>query len=564
MKRIFTLLVGLLIISNTNGQSLYDQLSSFNFNWDKYQNQIPQTDWQADLSEAQWVQMHLGLVIPILKENTLKYNIQQREKREFLIGRLEEYSKAACFPINQQKIGRAPVFIDENQTHCAVAFLLKETGNGDLAKEISQEFNLEWIKDIRNEDLLQWQEGSGFTLEELKLIQGAYDNYTFNGRMRADRFDIPQEPKVGVDYYAFDNLHRMEIDTADLPLFWMKGEGENGILDGKWIQNAGNGNLWIEGYFSHGNRTGQWKEFYKGTKILCRTENWRDHKLNGLRKRFNREGQLIEVIEFVNGNAISKINFDLEKGLQFIRKPLGENLMETEIFNQNGRLVAKGKEEIHNPGNLQWFQDIELTALNQFALNARESSVLEFNIYSSQHHSSPKASYQNQVLVEYKRQGNWVFYRESWDKAEENQKINKIIKDYPHFATEISKTFSRINSKINKDQFDSITINFVNNNAVEFIGKGLEKKFHLHFAYHLNDDNPREMASPNLIKTILTGDRISNGTIAEQGEYNEQDEKSGVWYYFNSNGQCYRMENYEVENHNKRFFGQPEIVSGGF
>ena len=60
---------------------------------------------------------------------------------------------------------------------------------------------------------------------------------------------------------------------------WLFGEGKNGKLHGRWIQNYRSGKPWIAGYFNHGQRSGQWKEYYQGTTKLCRTENWRNDKL---------------------------------------------------------------------------------------------------------------------------------------------------------------------------------------------------------------------------------------------------------------------------------------------
>lgn len=546
MKKLLAFLLCFLWLSSSFAQSLFDQLYAYNFNWEKHKSQLPEGDAYTISNEVEMVQLHLSFVLPILKENSLKYRPQEREKRALLIAHLEEYKNEGCFPINYQRIGRVPVFIDQHQTHCAVAYLLKQTGKEDLAKGISKEYNLAWLKDMQSQELVDWQKSSGFSLEELKLIQGAYDNYHLFGRTRPDRFEIPQEPQVGTEFLLA--RERVGLKSLIKPGLWLYGEGENGVLNGKWLQHSANGKLWIEGFFSNGKRSGQWKEYYKGTDILCRTENWRDHKLNGLRKRFNREGELIEIIDFKNGKAISKINNDLEKGLQYIRIPNSDNSsMKTKVFSLNGTLLAFGNEEVHNPGNLQWFQDIELTALNYFALEnqwGRGSFSIagNSNLTAGSQLGIPSPS-----LVEFKKFGTWTFYRERWTGLKTIDSSNLVLATYPHFGDEIISSFKEINEKISNCLLDSVEMKFNDNKPLEFIAEAGET-FHLFIKYHpkeivhtlnLNYYNSRRHR-PNVIPKEIN-------TIAEKGEFDENGEKKGVWRYYNKKGEMYRMEDYRVE-----------------
>ena len=146
---------------------------------------------------------------------------------------------------------------------------------------------------------------------------------------------------------------------------WLSGEGKNGVLHGKWIQNAAPDVPWIEGYFTNGMRSGKWKEYYQGTNILCRTEYWENDTLNGVRTRFDKEGKIIEEITFKKGVAAMKVNTDHRSGLKYNRQQSDSTTVYTTIVNLEGTLLAEGKESIFNPsGRLKWFQNIELTALN--------------------------------------------------------------------------------------------------------------------------------------------------------------------------------------------------------
>jgi hypothetical protein len=83
---------------------------------------------------------------------------------------------------------------------------------------------------------------------------------------------------------------------------------------------------------------------------------------------------VIETILFKNGQAVTKTNIDHEKALRHVRTPLDSATVYTEVFTEEGSLIAAGKERIHNPEGLQWFQNIELTALNTFAITARDGA----------------------------------------------------------------------------------------------------------------------------------------------------------------------------------------------
>jgi hypothetical protein len=91
-------------------------------------------------------------------------------------------------------------------------------------------------------------------LDELKLIQGAYDFYLPNAFLLPNKYEVPQKPEQVVRY--FDGKTKK---------VWCLGEGSDGDLHGKWIQNYSASLPWIEGYFEHGKRSGRWKEYYKGT-----------------------------------------------------------------------------------------------------------------------------------------------------------------------------------------------------------------------------------------------------------------------------------------------------------
>lgn len=539
MKILFLLLALGTSIHCSAKKNYFQQLCDFNPNWKNYEAQITNLDYQEFQTDREYVQSHLTSVLKILRSNPTNQLTQtQYASRIHLIQVLDHYCISGNFPINYHRKKRIPVFIDENNTHCAVGYLLRETGNESIAKRIAATDNYIWVKDIKDPELLEWQEHIGFTLEELKLIQGAYDFYLEDALLLPNRLEIPQKPEV----------IQLFFDQSDFSGFniWCKGEGRNGVLNGKWIQNYAYAQPWITGNYINGERTGKWQEFYQGTTQLCRTEHWKDDQLNGLRTRFDRQGKVIEKIYFEDGKAITKINYDMGYNPKtYVRRPIDSTTVETQVFDHTGKCIAKGKELIYNPGNLQWFQNIELTALNTFSISAES---LQTNVdYSngnsnSREFHSPK-SFQTPSLVEYKKFGNWTYYRENAtdlskfiETLVEENKIN-LQAQFPYFI-ESNWTISR-NLPFAKetDSYDSLVVVFSDNKIQDLEMMGAMKYEHYKLIHRINF--VQEFESPRYIRYSDHHSRPSFDNpiqLEAIGKVDDKGNKCGEWTYFNPNG----------------------------
>ena len=518
MKKLIPLLLVILFTQEINAHTFYEQLCKFNPNWKKYSSQAPKGKAKVFSSDKELIQAHLTNVISILKSNTVSHlDKEQMETRVHLIEVLNQYKDAGEFPQNYYREERIPVFIDEHKTHCAVGYLLQQTGYENIANRIASTNNYIWVKDIKDEALLKWQKKSGFTLEELKLIQGAYDFYMPNAFTLPNKYEVPQKPVCIVSYFD---------DKDKNPKIWLKGEGKNGVLNGLWEQNYSEEFPWIVGYFENNKRTGQWKEYYQGTDKLCRTENWRDDKLNGIRRRFNREGEIIEEILFKDGNAITKINYDLDNSLKWIREPLDSNLIWTEVFTFGGAPIASGHERVSNPGNLLWFQNIELTALNSAAITSRDISVESPSLNQVRLFSNPP-------LVEYKKEGDWIYYKQYANKTKNITGLELSIRDYEHFGKELVTPIQEFDRKNIIHNYDSIKATYQNNNMINFYGYGPFNHIHLGIDYQQTLD---VYDYQNSFKT--------NYIVKEIGQYNGLNQKIGVWKHFNHNQELYKTENF--------------------
>ncbi len=530
--------------------TLFEQLCAFNPNWKNYPQKVPAEREHVFLSDKQYIQTHLEFVLSTLKSADLsKLTTDQREMRMHLIEVLSDYRLQGIFPVNYHRSERIPVFIDEMDRHCAVGYLMQQTGYENLARQISKADNYIWVKDLNGEEVLKWQSMSGFTLDELKLIQGAYDSYMPFALEQPNRIEIPQKPEVICMNFKQKDLARSNSKTG-IDRIWIRGEGKDGVLHGRWEQNYSPTLPWIIGFYQDGEREGKWLEYYQGTDDLCRTEHWKDDKLNGIRTRFNREGNVIEEIQFENGAAILKTNYELNQSLKYVRKPLGENKVWTEIYSLDGILIAAGHESIHNPGNLQWFQNIELTALNTMSLASQSYSQTHVNGSANTAENAVRL-YDEPPLVEYIKQGDWVYLVDLLKNYEElrsiGQGVNLFSRRFSHFGVDIVLRTNHFANTSEIPEFDSLRVNYSEGNVSVFNGFYSKQRFRMEFEWY-----PEEEYLQLDNYSYFDGSRFHQGRLRSApirrmksvGFVNEQDEKIGKWQYFNVFGQLSRTEEF--------------------
>jgi hypothetical protein len=142
------------------------------------QNDIPQ-NWSCEISNAtnfnQAIQLHLSSVIEVLSLRNVQHLSQsQQNQREFLLKSLESYAMQGIFPVNDYLAYQNPVFIDRYNTHCAVGFLMQQSGSENLAREIQRNQNFAFVRQISVDGVSEWAYEHGFTLDELAWIQPGY------------------------------------------------------------------------------------------------------------------------------------------------------------------------------------------------------------------------------------------------------------------------------------------------------------------------------------------------------------------------------------------------------
>jgi hypothetical protein len=173
MKIILTLGMAFLTLTIYAQQTL-KILTDVNVQWSV-------TEWQTQLTLAEGadhqekIKVHLLETVRYLKSrSTSALSPIQLHNRKQAINQLEAYTSAGKFPQNEYLPYKTPIFIDNYNTHCAVGYLMQQSGDEPLAQAISTAENFQYVKDIKTQGVNHWASENGFILEELALIQPSY------------------------------------------------------------------------------------------------------------------------------------------------------------------------------------------------------------------------------------------------------------------------------------------------------------------------------------------------------------------------------------------------------
>jgi len=175
MKKLSTLLFFLLIQLPIASADTFEQLKKINAYWAE-QNinpaSLPEFPEQDDRA---WIRTHLQLVENLLRARKVdELSATQKINRLQSLDHLHDYLLAGAFPVNDAYAYATPIFIDAYDNFCAVGYLLKASGQEALARKISRETNLAYVKDMDYPELLDWAKDHGFSVEELAWIQPEY------------------------------------------------------------------------------------------------------------------------------------------------------------------------------------------------------------------------------------------------------------------------------------------------------------------------------------------------------------------------------------------------------
>jgi len=177
MKKLRIVLSLLLLSTFLHSENLIDVMRKVNKEIDN-QTDIPKHWYNLPTKTQnfnQAIQVHLLHVEEVLRARNKEHlNISQKAKREQLLQELHSYALASRFPVNLHYSFQTPIFIDDFDTHCAVGYLMQQSGNDRLARAISEVQNLAYVAEIQVNGVSAWAHEHGFSLDELAWIQPGY------------------------------------------------------------------------------------------------------------------------------------------------------------------------------------------------------------------------------------------------------------------------------------------------------------------------------------------------------------------------------------------------------
>ncbi|MCU0434355.1 MAG: hypothetical protein MUC87_12945 [Bacteroidia bacterium] len=294
--RLALLVLILLFPAVVFSQTLRNQLETVNAEWKKYPagTSLPAQQFTSD---RQLIQAHLTHTIKLLWQRKFPLSNDPKTvmRRKNLLHILQAYCDSGIFPQNNTIPGRIPVFIDEQGTHCAVGYLMLKSGAGDLAKKVARTQNNIYIRQITDPAFFAWQAHSGFTVDELALIQPSY----YNPVVIEER--QPVAPQCGSGVFTQYNYQWINSgnESPKPPLKWQGNCNEKGQLHGRWVQFYRNGEKFVEGWFKNGVRDSVWRIYFQGNSLIEEVK-WENGKKNGTYIRYSTPGILAEKGAFEN------------------------------------------------------------------------------------------------------------------------------------------------------------------------------------------------------------------------------------------------------------------------
>jgi len=128
-------------------------------------------------SETARVRTHLATVESELRRTDVSaLTPVQRRARARNLDVLHEYWVREVFPVNTDFPGqRVPYFVDRYGTRCAMAYLIEQSGWGDLVARIASTHNNAYVRDLKDDaELAAWLRDNGLTAAEAARIQPTY------------------------------------------------------------------------------------------------------------------------------------------------------------------------------------------------------------------------------------------------------------------------------------------------------------------------------------------------------------------------------------------------------
>ena len=256
------------------------------------------------------------------KRAATKPELQARRKQ--ILAAFDEYIAKGTTPKNDHLPWRTPVFIDDENTICAVGYLIERTVGRGVAEKVAATHRYSYLEEIAAAmpEVATWVETSGFTLDELSTIQPGYEGPTVSHIAGWS----PKQDHIEDGPYAQQDRVTGTITKGKMTGTWKVANSKGNVVGtgelvhgtGKWRSTYADGKVFAvgqiannqasgawkifhpdgvlaaEGTMSHGAREGRWKFYYDTEKKTLISEgSFSDGWLTGSWKHFDDRGKLL-------------------------------------------------------------------------------------------------------------------------------------------------------------------------------------------------------------------------------------------------------------------------------
>ncbi|HSH52304.1 MAG TPA: hypothetical protein VK982_11335, partial [Bacteroidales bacterium] len=328
---------------------------------------------------------------------------------------------------------------------------------------------------------------TGDTSNIINYLQGKKNGYAFEYFPASDKGKLTlkikelylNDHRSGISYYYYNNGKIKKIipftDDVKNGLAFEFDADSNIISVTRYRNNEIILHEEINRYDNQGKKTGIWKNFYPNGTIKEKKE-YLNGRLNGVNKIYNKEGFLINALQFKNGELIKKTdNFTTDIDVR-------------EKFNENENLIFQGSYLNHKPIGIHRYFD-------------KKGNVIQSKLYNAYHQLISEGI----IKLDGKKQGQWIDYYPKGNKKAEgyyknDKKTGKWIFYFPNERVKQTGTYS--NGKLS--------------GSWKWYYKNGQLRKEEFYIYGLPDGESIEYSD--------------SGTVITEGIY-IQGEKEGIWNY---------------------------------
>jgi hypothetical protein len=258
MKNLLLIVLLLLTAIHTNAnESILRKLNSVNTEWENNPDGkilASGIEYSNTVSFNDQITLHLRLVEATLRARSVtNLTASQKQKRMELLDQLNIYWHSANYPVNDYLSYKNPVFIDRNGTHCAVGYLMQQSGFEKLATAIDRENKFVYVRNIHTPGVIDWATMHGFTISELAWIQPGYppafNAYDLSGGLNGSVRALALDSTTGLLYAGGSFTSSTVGMSCNGIAVYM-----NGVSGWEWTDLAGGVNGIVNCLLFHNNK----------------------------------------------------------------------------------------------------------------------------------------------------------------------------------------------------------------------------------------------------------------------------------------------------------------------